>query len=57
MAGIFHTREIDLQTEVNVTELILRKLPSSPEKPGELHMHKQCVPGAPSDFLSTWEQG
>ena len=20
-------------------------------------MHEQCVPGAPSDFLSAWEQG
>ena len=38
-------------TEVSVTELILRKFPSSPEKPGEPHMHKQCVPGTPSDFF------
>ena len=21
------------------------------------HMHEQCVPGAPSDFSSTWERG
>ena len=38
-------------------ELILRKFPSSPEKPRELRMRKQCVPGAPSDFLSAWERG
>ena len=56
MAGIFHIGEIDWQTEVSVTELILRKSPSSPEKPGELRMRKQCVPGAPSDFSSTWER-
>ena len=56
-AGIFHTGEIDWQTEVSVTELILRKFPSSPEKPVEPHMHKQCIPGAPSDFSSAWERG
>ena len=26
-----------------------------PRKPGEPRMCKQCVPDAPSDFLSTWE--
>ena len=57
MAGIFHTGEINWQTKVSVTELILWKFPSSSEKPGELRMRKQCVQGAPSDFLSTWEQG
>ena len=57
MAGIFHTGVIDLQTEVSVMELILRKFPSSPEKHGEPRMHKQCVPGALSDFSSTWERG
>ena len=55
MAGIFHTGKIDRQTKVSVTELILRKFPSSPEKPWEPHMRKQCVPGAPSDFSSTWD--
>ena len=57
MAGIFHTGEIDLQTKVSVTEQILQKFPSSPEKPGKPRMHKQCVPGTPSDFSSAWERG
>ena len=38
MAGIFHTGEIDRQTEVSATELTLRKFPSSPEKLGKLRM-------------------
>ena len=57
MAGIFHTGEIDWQTGVSVSEQILRKFLSSPEKPGELRMCKQCVPGAPSDFSSACERG
>ena len=57
MAGIFHIGEIDWQTEVSVRELILQKFPSFPETPGEPRMHKQCVPGAPSDFSSAWERG
>ena len=52
MAGILHTREIHRQTEVSVTEQTLQKFLSSPEKPGEPCMRKQCVPGAPSDFVS-----
>ena len=48
MASIFHTREIDWQTEDSVMEQILQKFPSSPEKPGEPHMRKQCVPDTPS---------
>ena len=55
MAGIFHTREIDLQTDISVVELILRKFPSSPEKPGEPRMRKHSlVPGARKKRRSAW---
>ena len=56
MAGIFHTGEIDWQTEVSITKLIYGGF-QIPQKPGEPHMYKQCVPGPPSNLSSAWEQG